>query len=93
MPAVGNTLDTQTLCSLALHENHLTPYRFEKAMIKLWEVEPNIPFEGRTGGAVRKGLSEKVVKMDATGYSWYHVDSGALTFGRSGPIRFIERVR
>jgi hypothetical protein len=81
------------LCLLASKELHLTPYRFEVAMQAFWELMPETPFEGRTGGTVMPGPSENVVVMESSGFHFQPVAPGALTFGRDGPVRFISRIK
>jgi hypothetical protein len=93
LPKPGDTLDTKALCERAAVELHLTPARFERALKLLWERSPDPRFEGSTGGTTDPGPAEEVVELDETGYRFRKVAPGALTFGRSGPVRFLRRVR
>lgn len=92
LPSAGDTLATDELCRLAAQELLLTPARTEMAILRLWEKRPGVPFEGRTGGTVTAGFAENVVAMGDFGHCFRPVAPGALTFGRSGPVRFIVRM-
>ncbi len=81
-------------CELAANELQVTPFRFERAMMKLWELIRNFPIEARTGGEVEPGASEEVLELHQDGtYALRDVAPGALRFGRSTPILFLVRTR
>lgn len=91
IPNIDDTLSTEQLCVLTEQELQLTPSRTEVALARLWELAPELPFEGRTGGTANANSAENVVVLSASGYNFHPVSPGALTFGRSGPVRFIVR--
>jgi hypothetical protein len=91
MPGAGDTVATDELCRVAASELRLTPARLEVALERLWAADPNLPWEGRTGGTVSPGYAENVVVLDSSGYLFRSVAPGALSFGRGGPVRFVVR--
>ncbi|MDP3209445.1 MAG: hypothetical protein Q8M65_09885 [Rhodoglobus sp.] len=93
LPRRGDTLSTNDLCRLALDELKLTPTRFERAMQLLWARNPEIPFDGQTGGTVVPGHAEQVVVLHKNGYEFTEIAPGNLSFGRSAPVRFVGRIR
>lgn len=92
LPNVNDTLEVADICQRALLELQVTPARLEIAMNRFWATDPSAPFEGRTGGTVTGGSVEKVIRMNTYGYEFIDITSAALTFGRNGFVRFIERV-
>lgn len=92
LPDANDTLDVADICRRSLEELRVTPARLEIAMDRFWAANPSAPFEGRTGGTVTGGSVEKVIRMSASGYEFVDIAPGALTFGRNGFVRFIERV-
>jgi hypothetical protein len=93
LPEPGAALPTEDLCQRAAGELGLTPARLEMALQRLWARDPNLPFEGQTGGTVTAGFVENVIETSEAGYHFRPVAPGALTFGRSGPVRFIQRTQ
>lgn len=91
MPGAGDTVATDDLCRAAASELRLTPTRLAAALERLWVADPNLPWEGRTGGTVSPGYAENVVVLDSSGYVFRSVAPGALSFGRGGPVRFVMR--
>lgn len=92
-PTPGTSLPTMHLCSRAEAELQLTPARFERAMERLWTLHPDIPYEGSTGGTVEPTRGETIVQLSPKTFRLRQVAPEALSFGRSGPVRFITRIR
>ncbi len=88
---VNDTLSTEQLCVLTGQHLKLTPARTEIALTRLWALLPTLPFEGRTGGTADTNSTENIVELSSEGYHFRPVSPGTLTFGRSGPVRFIVR--
>jgi hypothetical protein len=93
LPRPGATLETTELCKLAASELSLTPARFERAMELLWAAGSGVQFEGRTGGTVVPGFAERVIALGTISVQFRALAPGDLSFGRSGPVRFVTRVR
>lgn len=91
LPNVGDALSTSRLSQFAAAELCLTPARFETAMQRLWDLGAGAPFEGRTGGEAVPGYVERVVVLGPEGFTFREVGPGSLSFGRSGPVRFMAR--
>lgn len=89
----GATLDTSELCRRAGAELSVTPARLEHAMELLWAGGSGVQFEGRTGGTVVPGFAERVITLGLIAPQFRLVAPGDLSFGRSGPVRFVTRVR
>lgn len=89
----GATLDTIELCKRAGADLSVTPTRFERAMELLWAGGFGVQFEGRTGGTVVPGFAERVIALGPVELQFRWVAPGDLSFGRSGPVRFVTRVR
>jgi hypothetical protein len=93
LPQPGSTLSCAEIAQRAAAELKLTPFRFERAMIALWQSEPQVPFEARTGGSVEEGYAEQVIVMGGKTVAFTPVDPQQLRFGRATSVRFITRVR
>lgn len=93
LPEKDSTLACAELAFHASNELGLTPFRFERAMILLWEKDPTQPFEGRSGGSVEDGFAEMVISMGTNKVEFMPVDPHQLRFGRAAPVRFITRTR
>ena len=59
----------------------------------LWAGGSGVQFEGRTGGTVVPGFAERVITLGLIAPQFRLVAPGDLSFGRSGPVRFVTRVR
>ena len=93
LPRPGATLDTTELCRRAGADLSVTPARFERAMELLWAGGSGVQFEGRTGGTVVPGFAERVIALGPIAPQFRALASGDLSFGRSGPVRFVTRIR
>jgi hypothetical protein len=91
LPTMGATLATEELCRLAAAELRLTPVRFERAMERLWLRGAGLHFEGRMGGTVVPGFAEHVILLERLEVAFRPIAPGDLSFGRSGPVRFLTR--
>lgn len=91
LPSVGVTRSTEELCQLAAAELHLTPARLERAMERLWASGSGVLFEPATGGTVVPGFAEQIISLGQIEAAFHPVAPGDLSFGRSGPVRFVTR--
>lgn len=93
LPRPTATLDTTELCRRAGADLCVTPARFERAMELLWAGGSGVQFEGRTGGTVVPGFAERVIALGHLAPQFRAVAPGDLSFGRSGPVRFVTRIQ
>jgi hypothetical protein len=92
-PSPNQTLSTPDVCDLAAVQLHLTPLRFERAMLALWSRIPEIPIQPTTGGTVAPTRPQQVAVLGEDGLQFRDASPSLLSFGSNMPMRFLVRAR